>query len=492
MLLVSKSIRIVPSSPDRERKAQATLAHVTKGWIPPNPATFEKIHLDVHSGRYDYDRTPLVEEVKSDLSVLTHVAKFLRNRLEEPTPSIHPLRDLHAVSEEDLRAMFACTPGKISKHRITGSTRIKSEILQTTLAASSAAQLIATKASESDLPVSSETAYVSTAFRNLGWNLIAWNYPDLTSSALRVARGDRKAAGAYLKNVLGYSPEELSEKASSAMLLQPEIRDAIALGTPGRQLVTASIESRLLATVSDLGESFTRVNRPGASESDRKDWQQRSKELVALAPGLDVEELAAEVHETAGRAAVQWGSVTSRATRAPREEETPAQKAPKRSFDANRYLQKCPETIKAEFKPVYEEIRGDGASVDALQSLVGKAIPAAGFSGGCIYLMHNLKPNLIPAVRLGTAPTGRNKKLQSLLEASAMEAFNSDVPMRKQEMTEDGLVMEHVCAAFGDAERPGVLVLEVSREVAGDPEYDSALMFKAVRQCLHDCLAMTA
>lgn len=487
-MLISKSTKVIPN-PEVERKAQATLVHVTNGWMPAHQESLQKIHALLGREDLDEHRTELAAAIKADLALLAHFARAARGQLGEPVATIHPIHSLEEIDTETLRSIFSIGAEQLSRHKIRACTRVKSELLRSALVASSAAERIASGAVESDLLIDPETAYAGASFRQLGWNLVAWNYPDLVSSALRMSSGDKAKASTYLKKLLGYSPEQLSEQLAHGFLLQPDLRDAVALSTPGKILPMANTAARLLSTVCEVGESYSRVSSERATAQDERDWESRSKELKIIAPELSVERLRKDVDERVGETVERWKSLASQG-RMQQRIVSAAKEAPKRTFDSNRYLQRCPETIQEQFRPVYEEISPAGPSVDALQSLVGKAIPAAGFSGGCIFLLNDRQTDLVPAVRLGNVAAQHDKKLFSLLETSALEAFNSEVPVRKQEVTDDGAVLEHVCAAFGGAERPGVLILEVAREISGHPDFDSTLYFKAVRQCLHDCLAV--
>ncbi len=493
MEYVSKTTRVIPDFA-AQRKAESTLAHVKRGWLPVNPTVLQEIQSKFQQGEYTENRQALLDDTKEDLALLTHAAKCIRARVDEPAPILNPLRDILDLADEEIERMFFVGPNQISTHKITSCTKLRLNVIRKSILTADTAQILAQEVNDSGIDVDVESAFGAAAFHEVGWNLIAWNYPDLLASARREARKDRDLTAKRLKQILGSSPGQLSAYFASQWLFEPTLRDAVAPRTTAAAAheIIGGSPAKLLSTLRETAGIFAAIETGEASKEEVKQWDACREELKILAPELTVDRLAKKVVAAAEAKLDRLNHATSTrrivvmpATR------TEVTTGPERSFEANRYLQRCPEEVREVFKPVYDAIQDVGASIEALQSLVASAIPAAGFTGGCIYMLHATKASLVPAVKIGATFRASDSRLRSLMEASALESFNSAAPLHKQELTEEGHMLEHVCAAFGDAQRPGVLLLEVSRNASASTEFDSLVAFKAVRQCLHDCLNMT-
>ncbi|MFN8391746.1 MAG: HDOD domain-containing protein [Bdellovibrionota bacterium] len=497
MEILSKSIRVIPDVAT-QRKAESTLAHIGGAWLPVNPILCEQIQEKFRSGEYANDRAQLVDDLCGDLSLLTHAVKFLRARVEEPVPSLQPLRELMTIDDSTLSKLMLAPFTSLSRHRLSASNRLKNDIFKTTFHAANAAHTIALQGASEGLAIQPENARFCTLFRQLGWNLIAWNYPSVLAGVLRSTRSNPKDTGRNLRKVLGMTPEELGSRYANDWLLAPELRDVIQSASQsqpfGADRPTSSLY--LLQSACELGESFSRLRSPERFPHAEREWERKSDQLKALAPNLAVTSLQAVVDETTD----QQIELMQRATAKARPTRVSVTVTPKvaqrdktpRSFAGNQFLQKCPEHIQEQFRQVYDSIKEAGPCVEALQSLVTKAIPASGFASGIIYLLDQRRFDLVPAAKFGGSERSAHPKIKKLFESSAQDALTSDLPVRKEDVSDDGISVEHVSAAFGDSSTPGVLLLEVGDEASTDPAHNTTLYFKAIRQCLNDCLALSS
>ena len=486
---ISKTTRIVPN-PAAERKAESARICVNSGWLPLNPLLLQEIQQKLESGVYVENRTQLFDDLRGDLSLFTHAIRFMRNRLTEPEPTVNPAAGLAELDDEDLRKMLLTPALRHSKHKLSGINKLRSDIIKSSYASGNAAHAIAVEGVSAGVDIEPNSAYSCALLRQLGWNLIAWNYSPVLGSVLRNSKSEEEAARAT-KALIGISPIELSAEYAREWLLTPELRDAI---QPNYSSYFGSATARVHAirSVCEVSEAFGRTQAPSRFPGAEKQWERKSKQLESLVPEIDLQAFKSAVEEQTGRqleslhqAAIKRRPATVQIFAAEK-----AVAHSKRSFESNTFLRKCPEAMREQFRPVYDEMKDNAPSAAALQSLVSKAIPAAGFAGGVIYLLDGRNSDLVPAIKIGAAINNISKHLNSLLAASAEEAFNSEVPMRKEEIVDNQLHVEHISASFGRAEKPGVLLLELSAEAAQTPEHDGTLYFKAIRQCLHDCLAI--
>jgi hypothetical protein len=159
----------------------------------------------------------------------------------------------------------------------------------------------------------------------------------------------------------------------------------------------------------------------------------------------------------------------------------------------NSYAAKCPSNIQDLLKAVYRYIKPHGVSPEAVQLLVSLAMPRAGFASGCIFLADESTYALTPRLRIGPFPLSRYKvnSADNALAASVLsESFLCNYPLRESGAYMFGEQVSYICSAFGKNQRTGVLYLELSEERLKASDEETLIVFRALRHCLNDSLAM--
>ena len=497
MEFITRTTRIVPNAA-AQRRLESTLVHLSNHWLPVNPVSLGAVQNRLLSGDYEQDRGQLLVDLQADLPLLSHCLKYLRAQIPDSDTLIDPYRDLLSIDYNNLQRMLLVKANAISTHRFANAGKVRADLTRQSVVAGSAAFIIASEVAVETGELQPSDAAYCTLLRQLGTQLIAWNYPSVLSSATRTGRGDSHAISAYLKQVIGISPEQISRHFAKRWLLEPDFAESInqdrsqKFDSPSL-MIPSPITPNPMTTVCEFGELYSKMQSANTRKSAEKEWQKRENEFLRLAPRLKYQELQQAVEEETGAALEQIDqALTKRASISVpltlTENAKAIAPAQPRSFDANQFLKRCPAHIQSLFRGVYEEIRSTGPSVEALQSLVSKAIPASGFTSGVIYMLDPIRAELVPAAKIGDHRRVLNSKIAPLVKQTALDAFNSETPLRKEEISDDGMHLEHVCSAFGDATKPGVLLLEIDRYADLDDSQNSTLYFKAIRQCLHDCL----
>ena len=69
-----------------------------------------------------------------------------------------------------------------------------------------------------------------------------------------------------------------------------------------------------------------------------------------------------------------------------------------------------------------------------------------------------------------------------------LAALNSQIPVKREDTLLFGERVSIVSGAFGDAEKTGVLYLEIDNSQVDVSSMEPVLRFKAIQQCLNECL----
>jgi hypothetical protein len=163
-------------------------------------------------------------------------------------------------------------------------------------------------------------------------------------------------------------------------------------------------------------------------------------------------------------------------------------------FQANTYIPKCSADLQERFKRVYGYVLPDRASDQAIAALMGIVFPYTGFTRGCIYIVDQRTNALVPRLRVGDCTLSRYKALNGSLVnpdgSPIVEALYCRVPIKQENVFLHGELVSHISGALGNAEPVGVLYLEVTEALVESGSITSLIYFRAVRQCLMDCMGI--
>ena len=163
-------------------------------------------------------------------------------------------------------------------------------------------------------------------------------------------------------------------------------------------------------------------------------------------------------------------------------------------MDNNPYAQRCPENFQEALRRVYRCVLGTKVSTEALQRLVGDAIPKAGFGRGCVYLMDRGSGNLIPTLKIGAGALNRYRPQGTTLvgdnTSPVTEALYCTTPLRQENAYLFGERVAYITGSFGNTQKQGVLYLEINPDLLREPTEVSLTHFRAVAQALNECLAL--
>jgi len=478
-----------------ERRLERAVQHVSAHWFPTNPVILANIRKGLEEGAYDLDTTFLITELKSDFALFTFCVKeLLVQAAAEKVPvsiSSDPMKLLRWAGLQRLRAVLNSDNPPPSSHSLRGLTPELEDRLRETAVAASAAEVLG-----ENEKLDPEAAFCHAVVRQIGLNLISWNYPTLYSRVLK-ALNPRTTLEEELSKELGFSPAVLAFR-----LLRPEIDER------NPQINAVKRSWQVYDSLCEIGEALARASNPEVYPSAEHDWEHAQTYIQrAIGPhGLDlIKRRAIENTEQYSKVIPQ---VFSPLVHLNPEEEI---RGYRRSLRAqqNPYLKQCPPAIQAALKALYAEMPTGEVNKSVLERLIKQVIPMAGFTGGCVFVVDPSAMSLVPRTAIGriklrnltnialkSAPGAAMAALivENLSTGSrpttdpAVTAFACDQPLIERSEVDQPEVPAGIYCSLGKKRKIGVLYLEVPERELSTTDPPALKTYKALRHALCDAL----
>lgn len=469
------------------RRLQQAADYVSRQWFPINPEISQNIQAKLSDSSYNGSHQKLLADLKQDFALFTFcLRKIKENKLSD---SDNPLEGFLSVAFPTLQDILLSPGQDISKHDISGAETGQALRLKYTVLSCSTAELLAiAKKKDQDL------AFTCALLRQLGLNLIAWNYPSIYMRALTMVKSAQSSLEEVIKESLGFEPSLLAEELVLCSKTHPNIRKALGLAIPEDAVIDksyASMDSGIV-DICEIGEAFAQLNDPEHYPNVSRNYDTIISEIdEALGTGgsnliMNVVNQKFITYVTSVPEVFNQDNPIEQSVAKVANEYT------NKLFQQNVYAQRCPEELKNHIRDVYKHIAKGQVSSIGVGFLVNKVIPAAGFTRGCVYLLDPKSMNLVPKLRIGTSPLNRYKTINCSLvspEGSIIvEALYCSMPIKQEGIFLHGELVAPILGPIGSKEAMGVLYIEMSDELRMKETQECLNYFKAIRDCLNDCL----
>ena len=471
--------------------------HVTSNWLPPQSEVLEKIRSGFDDGRYETGKNYLYEDLKQDISLFVYCLRELlvlaENEKRGAAPAQHdPLQLFEQAPLPTLRAILLKPGEEISKHRAADMNEAQALRVRESMLSASTAEVLA-EAKQ----VKGEFAFSCALLRQLGLCLIAWNYPRIYSRALEKLNGG-ESLDASIKRALGFSPSLLGLTIARKWGLKDEF--LVGMGDKRKLLFGASSGERemllgeTLAKICEVGEAFARANDPEHYPTAPSDWQTAQEAIASWLGPTGLEIVYSRAKETL-RSYVNITPLFGQLTEPKHlSDRITSSQYSARLIEKNTYLRHLPEELRQKLRSFYLRFQPNKILKSNITYFAEQLAPEAGFNCGCIYLLDPERLVLSPAVKIGKPSPEllREVKVSSSLAGYDLiaSAFSLKTPLH-EEKAAGGFRKTRIAAALGQASRVGVLYLEAGAVGEPGPDYDPGAAFRALRQCLCDCLNLS-
>jgi hypothetical protein len=470
---------------------QIAYSYVSDAWFPVHPELLQLIRAKLTSGEI---ATPdaLLSELKRDFSLYTYcvgkLARLIKDQSGENATSQDPLELLcSAEGPATLNTLLSGATTPPSRHLMAQTNQNQARQMQHAITAASVAESLATSAE-----LDSNLTYTCALMRHLGLTLVMWNYPHVYSRTSGTPNKGQTFEETLTKK-LGFSPAMLGIVMARQWGLSPTAR--LVLGDKNVRFSDEASASKA-HTIADGVRKLCEIGELFADLSGETD---------ALKVTADLEKLRAELQQRLGDAGMQLlankieerSELYLRALPQMFRPPTPIIKARSDSRLAarylhNRYVQQCPPEFREQVNGLYALLEDKSSRKKAVDELIKRIIPSAGFGRGCVYLVDPETMLLRPRLAIGKAALAEflPVPVRGSEKSPATAAYHAMTPILGV-LNAGGPAPRpcYIAASLGNHQRMGVLYLE-------HPEPSGAVScrtipltyFKAIRQAFTDCL----
>jgi hypothetical protein len=486
-----------PTNEHSERRLDKASKHVTTLWFPVNPETLASIRRHFAKGTFNSDPERLFDMLKTDFALFTFLVKELVPVATEQKMSNeiinNPMELLRWAGSERIKAILSDDNLIPSNHLFQNLEPFQAERLRETAIIASTAEVLSEKHN-----LDPETGFCRGVIREIGLNLIAWNYPTLYARVLKNLTPS-KSLDEELTTELGFSPSLLAMR-----VLRPRSGDISSDMDTMKQ--TWATYDRLC----EVGEALARAENPATYPSAENDWKLASDylEKTVGSQAIDLIKNRAIEHSREYERTLA-NSFQSLAEFSPERKVKHFKK--QENARNNRYLSQCPPEIQAALRNMYAEINGENSPRAALEMLFQSIIPQAGFTGGCVFVVDPSSFALTPRTKFGKIRLraieqvalrhslqneGEEDRLGVLMTKPSVESDSAATALscahpvieRHEELEDNSFTGMY--GSLGDSRKIGVLYLEAPAGATIDQDTRSVGTFKAVRQALSDALRL--
>ncbi|MDC0357868.1 HDOD domain-containing protein [Oligoflexia bacterium] len=477
----------------KEKRLERATRHVSDYWFPANSALVDKIKSGLDNGQYESNIDLLMSDLKSDFSLFTSCLRGLLTIMKEageeiPSP-IHPIALLEESGLERLKQILEIEHKRESAHALEAGNDLQIARFQEAMLSASAAEVL----SES-CEVDADTAYASALLRQLGYALIAWNYPGVYQEAvIALKTGDQ--LDVVLAQRLGFSPILLAMRVlhSWDIPLESMVELGLVDQEEDEEGAVFSAVGSMLSEICKVGEALARANSPIGYPGAESDWIEAQGEIERRLGANGLALIQEKFLENCDHYLTfipdifEPGPAFDVSAFRALEDVDPIQAK-------NPLIALCDMPLQRQLRKLYIALEGTSRSKENIRFLVDEVIPSGGFTSGCIFTMDPGVMALVPQIELGQLELRKCEAVDYSIVTSKADivavAYRSNDPVVGFGQSPSGAMVSAIVGIFGEEQRVGVLYLETPGVAASDFNSDIMIHYRAIRQALNDCLSL--
>lgn len=474
------------------RRLDKATRYVSDYWFPVNPELLEKIRLGISAGSYGTDTKSLVDDIRSDFSLFTFCLKRLVEMLRQDgaleNTRFDPIAMLEKAEMKQLEQILSIETHEVSKHSIDSGAEFQVARFREAMLSATTAESLA-----QSYAVDSDSAYSAALLRQLGYVLVAWNYPSLYQAALTSLTADDNL-DLVLARSLGFSPGLLAMRVLHQWGVPEQSLNALGLfgfESPEETEVFEAI-GETIDNLCKVGEALARASDPEHYPSAADDWQVAKLEVTSrLGPkGMEIirERYTQNCESYLNLAPEMFNPALIC------EEVLVSDSSHQDLGGKNPFLVLCDEKVQNELRKLYKYIEELHGAQSNVRFLVREIITRCGFSCGCVYTVDPALMMLVPQAEIGTSKGVSYKAVDYSIVRSDADlvalAFQNADPVIGYKKGISGDTKTLFAGVFGTSQRVGVLYLEFPNFVSNRNDALELVHFKALRFALNECLGI--
>jgi hypothetical protein len=459
-----------------DRRIDRAIQHVVRPWFPINQDVLSLVRKNLDANSYAAKPEQLLNDLKTDFALFTYVVKELgiQGMQEKLDPKIlnNPIELIRWGGAARIADILGADKKLPSTHSLHWSEPFQVQRLRETAVVASTASVLSEK---KDLDP--EVGFSRGVIREIGLNLIAWNYPTLYSKVLNNLTPET-SLDEELSKQLGFTP---------ALLAMRVLRPVDPTMPEGNVDEGPDNDWEMYDELCAIGEALARAENPETYPSARNDWKQANQYLNDNAGAGALEMIKERAVEQSKKYQQVLPEVfNSLQTFDPQKAiETHERMS---AAIADKDFRLCPPHIQEALRSLYNDMNGYAVNKAAIQTLLKSIIPQAGYTGGCVFVVDPSTACLKPRTIIGEV------NLRSIANVSlepgdlAVTALSQVTPLFQIAEKIPGNQIEGTYSSLGNARKVGVLYLERPLGVPTESDEKTLGTFNILKQALCDIL----
>lgn len=485
------------SSPLESKKKLNPIDYVSQQWLPVSESVLYSIKHKFDDGEYLNNPKNLLLDLKTDVGLFSWFLKNLPKLITNTDTSITPTLIIENIDLSKCDELFKSASLEQFPHRIQGAMKIQSSSIKHAVISAITAETVASHSG-----LEPELAHLCATIRQVGINLVAWNYPSIFSRAIANVSDNIEGLEKELFRFIGHTPTTLASNICLEWDQDESIKSYIIPATPdsesknSAERETLSIQEReekqdKLNNCLELGNSMALLSDPEHFPGYAKNWQntvERLQQAMGQNAINNIQERLAGFSKVYSNNDFDFNIDLEPKKNLTR---TSIFRVTDRLMSGNPWIAKCSENLRSKFHKIYSSIDKRGISTEAISLLISELIPILGFVRGCIYKFDEKKMRLLPILRIGETQLETFEVLRcdsgKFMKHPAVIATCYHTPIVQEEIFINSELVSTIAGIFGDNKKKAVVYVELSKQSKPDKNL-TLLHFKAIQKTLADCL----
>lgn len=458
------------------RRIDRALHHVSKPWFPMNPDVLKRVREGLEQKIYDTNFDELLEELKGDFALFTFIVKELSQRavVSAQASSIigNPIKLLRWGGTSAIREILAEQQKLPSIHSLQWSEPFQVQRLRETAIIASTASVLSEKKN-----LDPELGFSRGVIRQIGLNLIAWNYPSVYTKVLTNLSADQNLDDELAKE-LGFSPALLGTRLFRPdWATNPELKDT-------EDTSWASYDA-----LCEIGEVVARAENPEQYPAAERDWRKAQTILKDTLGDGAIDAIRERTVQTSKNYQKSIPEVFGNIASFDPEQQIQRHKRATRVID-ERLLKYCSDTVQQSLRALYAEMSADSVNKGLVGRLLKEVVPDAGFTGGCVFVVDPTSLSLKPRTLIGKVQMRQIVNVALEPGDPALSALSNSQQVIKNGAAQDNAPLTGIYSALGGRKKIGVFYLEVPQKASVPVSEDTLGVYNLLKKALSDALLL--
>lgn len=467
------------------RRLEKACEYVSDLWFPVNSKLLDDVRQRLDNGSYPTTKQ-VQDDLKGDIALYLYTLRALALRLKQNGIEVesNPVRLFDRVGLEGMQRVFDEFPRSLSTHSLERINPQQLSRLKESMISATCSESLAPAHS-----VDSEEGYTGALIRQLGLNLVAFNYPGIFEEALQSLKPNENIETVLAQN-LGFTPQMLAYSLLQQWGMAPGYASLLKIPEEERTMGMEKLAGagNAVSKLYEIGESLARANSPETYPSAARDWEFARAEIEQALGKKGLAQIRRKLRENTKQYIenvphlFKGGIVLD-------PEMAIARHWDHEHLRKNPFLAHCHNPYRRSMHEMYSQMLTLEQPKECLSLLVKDVLPLAGFEGVCIFTLDPTTEQFIPQLRVGEIELRRLEPIKYGDRADPVAlAFETSVPAVEHVRQTGDKYRTYLVWLLGYSNRAGVLYAEMEYEKFAEPGVDYLAHFKALSKAFTDCL----